>query len=180
MDAMMEQLISYQGHTLQWNLPDDTNKLCYRCGKLGYAPSQCPLRQQWGRTHDRNPVAALRERFHVGQPSRPNANSRSRSHSRSRFKGPDNSQSSQRQQPSSAKPKATNPNTQRNRSKSNDKCDLSVSFSSALHTPPLSSARNQPHSLSSQEASEILSLLKALQQDMANVRDRITALELNN
>ena len=43
MDAAMEQLIGYQGHTLQWNLPDDTNKLCHRCGKLGCAPNQCPL-----------------------------------------------------------------------------------------------------------------------------------------
>ncbi|GBC08733.1 hypothetical protein RclHR1_08350003 [Rhizophagus clarus] len=94
----MEQLVGYQGHTLQWNLPDDTNKLCHRCGKLGCAPNH----------------------------------------------------------------------------------DLSVSFSSALRTPPLSSARNQPHSLSSQEASEILSLLKALQQDIADVCDHITALELND
>ncbi|GBB87293.1 hypothetical protein RclHR1_13730003 [Rhizophagus clarus] len=27
MDVAMKQLIGYQGHTLQWNLPDDTNKL---------------------------------------------------------------------------------------------------------------------------------------------------------
>ncbi|GBB95181.1 hypothetical protein RclHR1_24910002 [Rhizophagus clarus] len=46
MDAAIEQLISYQGHTLQWNLPDNTNKLYHRYGKLGYAPSQCPLHQQ--------------------------------------------------------------------------------------------------------------------------------------
>ncbi|GBB83926.1 hypothetical protein RclHR1_10590008 [Rhizophagus clarus] len=43
MDAAMEQLIGYQGHTLQWNLPDNTNKLCHRCGKLGCTPNQCPL-----------------------------------------------------------------------------------------------------------------------------------------
>ncbi|GBB99510.1 hypothetical protein RclHR1_35410002 [Rhizophagus clarus] len=142
MDAAMEQLIGYQGHTLQWNLPDDTNKLCHRCGKLGCTPNQCPLRQQRGRPRDRNPVAALKKRFHIGQPSRPTRNtSRSRSHSRSHSK---------------------------------------VSFSSALRTPPLSSACNQPPSLSPQDASEILSLLKALQQDMADVRDRITALELND
>ncbi|GBB94296.1 hypothetical protein RclHR1_23270004 [Rhizophagus clarus] len=55
-----------------------------------------------------------------------------------------------------------------------------ISFSSALRTPPLSSARTQPYSLSSQDASEILSLLKALQQDMADVHDRITTLELND
>ncbi|GET01205.1 hypothetical protein RCL_jg18932.t1 [Rhizophagus clarus] len=58
--------------------------------------------------------------------------------------------------------------------------DRSVSFSSALRTPPLSTAHNKPPSLSQQDAREILSLLKALQQDMADVRDRITALELND
>ncbi|GBB85359.1 hypothetical protein RclHR1_11900009 [Rhizophagus clarus] len=142
MDAAMEQLISYQGHTLQWNLPDNTNKLCHRCGKLGCAPSQCPLRQQWSRTQDRNPVAALKERFHVGQSSRPKPNLRSRSRSHSCSKGPDNSRFSQHQHSSSTKPKTNTPNHQRNRSKSNDKCDLSVSFSSALRTPPLSSARS--------------------------------------
>ncbi|GES92742.1 hypothetical protein RCL_jg22023.t1 [Rhizophagus clarus] len=99
MDAAMKQLIGYQGHTLQWNLPDDTNKLCHRCG---------------------------------------------------------------------------------NHSKSNDIRDRSVSFSFVLRTPPSSSARTPTPSLSPQDASEILSLLKALQQDMANVRDRITALELND
>ncbi|GBB83881.1 hypothetical protein RclHR1_10550001 [Rhizophagus clarus] len=180
MDAAMEQLISYQGHTLQWNLPDNTNKLYHRCGKLGCAPNQCPLRQQRGRTRDRNPVAALKERFHVGQPSRPKTTSRSRSHSRSRSKGPDNSRPSQHQQSASTQSKVNIPNNQRNRSKSNDKRDRSVSFSFALCTPPLSSTCNQPHSLSPQDASEILSLLKALQQDMADVRDRITALELND
>ncbi|GBB94227.1 hypothetical protein RclHR1_23140001 [Rhizophagus clarus] len=137
MDAAMEQLIGYQG-----------------C-----APNQCPLQQQRGRTYDRNPMAALKERFHIG---------------------PDNSRPSQHQQSSSAQSKVNIPNNQRNRSKSNDKCDRSVSFSFALRTPPLSSARNQPPSLSPQDASEILSLLKALQQDMADVRDRITALELND
>ncbi|GBB90850.1 hypothetical protein RclHR1_17960005 [Rhizophagus clarus] len=180
MDAAMEQLIRYQGHTLQWNLPDDTNKLCHRCGKLGCAPNQCPLRQQRGRTRDQYPVAALKERFHVGQSSRPKANSRSRSRSRSRSKGPDISQSSQHQHSSSVKPKTTIPNNHRSRSKSNDKRDRSVSFASALRTPPSSSARSQPPSLFPQEASEILSLLKALQQDMADVRERITALELND
>ncbi|GBC09196.1 hypothetical protein RclHR1_08680013 [Rhizophagus clarus] len=180
MDAAMEQLIGYQGHTLQWHLPDDTNKLCHRCGKLGCAPSQCPLRQQQGRTRDRNPVAALKERFHVGQPSRLKNTSRSRSHSRSRSKGHENSRPSRTQQSSSAQSKVNTPNNQRNRSKSNEMRDRSVSFSSALRTPPLSTAHNKPPSLSQQDAREILSLLKALQQDMADVRDRITALELND
>ncbi|GBB98044.1 hypothetical protein RclHR1_31210001 [Rhizophagus clarus] len=180
MDAAMEQLIGYQGHTLQWNLPDDTNKLCHQCGKLGCAPNQCPLRQQRGRTRDHNPVAALKERFHIGQPSRPKPTLRSRSHSRSRSKGPGDSRPFQHQQSSSTQPKVNTPNNQRNRSKSNDIRDRSVSFSSALRTPPISSTRIQLPSLSPQDASEILSLLKALQQDMADVRERITALELND
>ncbi|GBB95182.1 hypothetical protein RclHR1_24910003 [Rhizophagus clarus] len=100
-------------------------------------------------------MAALKEHFHVGQPSRPKPNSRSRSHSHSRPKGPDNSRSSQQQHSSPTKPSATIPHNQRNHSKSNDKCDRS-------------------------EASKILSLLKALQQDMTDVRERITALELND
>ncbi|GES94343.1 hypothetical protein RCL_jg14144.t1 [Rhizophagus clarus] len=127
-----------------------------------------------------NSAIDVAKRFHVGQPFRPKPTLRSRSHSRSRSKGPDNSQPSQHQQSSSAISNANIPNNHRNRSKSNDKRDHSVSFSSALRTPPLSSTRNQPPLLSPQDASEILSLLKALQQDMADVRDRITALELND
>ncbi|GBB92764.1 hypothetical protein RclHR1_20510003 [Rhizophagus clarus] len=83
-------------------------------------------------------------------------------------------------QSSSAWSKVNILNIQRNRSKSNEKRNRSVSFSSALRTPPFSTAHNKPPSLSQQEASEILSLLKALQQDMADVRDHITALELND
>ncbi|PKY37178.1 hypothetical protein RhiirB3_461735, partial [Rhizophagus irregularis] len=30
-------------HRLQWELPENTNKLCHRCGKLGCAPTACPL-----------------------------------------------------------------------------------------------------------------------------------------
>ncbi|GBB95443.1 hypothetical protein RclHR1_25370002 [Rhizophagus clarus] len=125
-------------------------------------------------------LIGYQERFHVGQPSRPKTTSRSRSHSRLRSKGPDNSRPSQHQQSSSTQSKVNIPNNQRNRSKSNDKRDRSVSFSSALRTPPLSSTCKQPPSLSPQDASEILSLLKVLQQDMADVRDRITAFELND
>ncbi|GBB86317.1 hypothetical protein RclHR1_12740003 [Rhizophagus clarus] len=151
MDAAMEQIISFRDHTLQWNLPNDTNKLCHRCGKLRCAPNQCPSCQQRDHTRDRNPVAAFKERFNINQPARSKAHSRSDSRSRSRFKGPDNSRSSQ-----------------------------SLSFSTTLRTPPLSSSRNQPITISPHEAANILSLLKALQQDMAEVRNRITALELND
>ncbi|GBC06400.1 hypothetical protein RclHR1_06800004 [Rhizophagus clarus] len=90
----MEQIIGFRGHTLQWNLPDNTNKLCHRCGKLGCAPNQCPSRQDRGRSRGRNPVAALKERFNINQPARPKERSCSSSRSRSRLKGPGNSQSS--------------------------------------------------------------------------------------
>ncbi|GET65870.1 hypothetical protein GLOIN_2v1877187 [Rhizophagus irregularis DAOM 181602=DAOM 197198] len=43
MDTAMEQSIALQGHRLQWELPENTNKLCHRCGKLGCAPAACPL-----------------------------------------------------------------------------------------------------------------------------------------
>ncbi|GBC08597.1 hypothetical protein RclHR1_08240017 [Rhizophagus clarus] len=47
-----------------------------------------------GCTRDRNPVAALKERFNINQPAQSKARSHSSSHSRSCSKGPDNSQSS--------------------------------------------------------------------------------------
>ncbi|GBB93751.1 hypothetical protein RclHR1_22240006 [Rhizophagus clarus] len=143
MDAAMEQIIGFRGYTLQWNLPDNTNKLCHRCGKLGCAPNQCSSRQERGRTRGRNPVAALKECFSINQPARPKERSRSGSHSRLRSKGP-------------------------------------VSFFTVLRTPPPLSSPNQAITLSSHEAANILSLLKSLQQDMAEVRDCITALEFND
>ncbi|PKB93226.1 hypothetical protein RhiirA5_485141 [Rhizophagus irregularis] len=82
MDAAMEQTISFQGHVLFWSSPDNTNKLCHRCGKLGCAPNFCPLKQTRGRSRTRDPVAKLKERFNVNQPRRSNsktANARSRS-----------------------------------------------------------------------------------------------------
>ncbi|GBB85658.1 hypothetical protein RclHR1_12140007 [Rhizophagus clarus] len=124
-----ESLVS-DGHTLQWNLPDNTNKLCHRCGKLGCAPS------------------------------------------------PGNSQSSQPQKPLANT--RLNNNPRRDRSKSNDKRDRSVSFSTVLRSPPPPSPPDQATTMSPHEAANILSLLKSLQQDMADVRDRITALELND
>ncbi|GBB90688.1 hypothetical protein RclHR1_17710010 [Rhizophagus clarus] len=153
MDAAMEQIIGFRGHTLQWNLPDNTNKLYHRCGKLDCAPNQCPSLQD-------------RER------------SRSGSRSRSRSKDPSNSQPYQSQKPLANA--QLNHNPRRDRSKSNDKCDRSVSFSAVLRTPPLLSTSNQSSTMSPHDAANILSLLKSLQQDMAEVRDRITALELNN
>ncbi|GBC09973.1 hypothetical protein RclHR1_09240007 [Rhizophagus clarus] len=178
MDAAMEQIIGFRGHTLQWNLPDNTNKLCHRCGKLGCAPNQCPSRQERGRTRGRNLVAALKERFNINQPARPNERSRSGSRSRLRSKDPGNSQPSQPQQPSANTRLHNNPH--RDRSKFIDKCDRLVSFSTVLRTPPPLSTPNQSSTISPHEAANILSLLKSLQHDMAEVCDRITALELND
>ncbi|EXX55611.1 hypothetical protein RirG_068820 [Rhizophagus irregularis DAOM 197198w] len=82
MDAAMEQTISFQGHVLFWSSPDNTNKLCHRCGKLGCAPNFCPLKQTRGRSRTRDPVVKLKERFNVNQSRRSNsktANARSRS-----------------------------------------------------------------------------------------------------
>ncbi|GES94406.1 hypothetical protein RCL_jg5805.t1 [Rhizophagus clarus] len=178
MDAAMEQIIGFRGHALQWNLPNDTNKLCHRCGKFGCAPNQCPSHQQRGRTKDRNPVAALKEHFNINQPARSKAHSRLGSHSRSRSKGPDNSRSSQPRQPLANTLNTSNPH--RDRSKSGDQCDCSVSFSTALRTSAFSSSRNHSSTMPPQEAANILSLLKALQQDMVEVCNRITALKLND
>ncbi|GES82887.1 hypothetical protein RCL_e370_RclHR1_12880007 [Rhizophagus clarus] len=179
MDAAMEQIIGFRGHTLQWNLSDNTNKLCHRCGKLGCAPNQCPSRQDRGRTRSRNPVAALKERFNINQPARPKERSCSGSRSRSRSKGPGTSQSSQPQKPLVNTRLDTN--SRRDRFKSNDKRDRSVSFSTVLRSPPsLPPPGQATTTMSPHEAANILSLLKSLQQDMADVRDRITALELND
>ncbi|GBB96365.1 hypothetical protein RclHR1_27380001 [Rhizophagus clarus] len=155
MDAAMEQIIGFRGHTLQWNLPDNTNKLYHRCGKLGCAPSQCPSRQDRDlkSVHAQALVHARDQKVLVtqsSQPQKPLANTR------------------------------LNNNPRRDRSKSNDKRDRSVSFSTVVRSPPPLSTPNQATAMSPHEAANILSLLKSLQQDMADVRDRITALELND
>ncbi|PKY35673.1 hypothetical protein RhiirB3_456841 [Rhizophagus irregularis] len=98
MDAAMEQTVSFQGKVLFWSSPDNTNKLCHRCGKLGCAPNFCPLKQTRGRTRTCDSVAKLKERFNVNQPPRrsiPNA-ANSRSCSRSRSKSRDRSASASR------------------------------------------------------------------------------------
>ncbi|GBC44013.2 hypothetical protein GLOIN_2v1673942 [Rhizophagus irregularis DAOM 181602=DAOM 197198] len=67
MDAAMEQTIGFQGCTLRWGTSNDSKALCHRCGKLGCAPTSCPLNQRHGRSHTRDPVAALKDRFNIGQ-----------------------------------------------------------------------------------------------------------------
>ncbi|GBC33020.2 hypothetical protein GLOIN_2v1877187 [Rhizophagus irregularis DAOM 181602=DAOM 197198] len=92
MDTAMEQSIALQGHRLQWELPENTNKLCHRCGKLGCAPTACPLNNSRGRSRTRNPVAHLKERFNIGQPTNHNSSAnRSKRHSRSRSNDRSNS-----------------------------------------------------------------------------------------
>ncbi|GBB96755.1 hypothetical protein RclHR1_28250002 [Rhizophagus clarus] len=137
---LWSRIIGFRGHTLQWNLPDNTNKLCHRCGKLGCAPNQCPSRQERGRTRGRNPVAALKERFNINQPARLKS-----VHAQVLV-----------------------------RARARKFLFLRSCVSPLLSTP------NQAITMSPHEAANILSLLKSLQQDMAEVRDRITALELND
>ncbi|GBC05505.1 hypothetical protein RclHR1_06260011 [Rhizophagus clarus] len=145
---------------------------------IDLAPLTRDLSAKAGRTRRRNPVSALKERFNINQPARPKERSRSGSRLRSRLKGSGNSQSSQPQKPLANTQIINNPH--QNRSKSNDKCDRSVSFSTVLRTPPPLLTPDQAIFTSPHEAANILSLLKSLQQDMAEVRDRITALELND
>ncbi|PKK63407.1 hypothetical protein RhiirC2_788949 [Rhizophagus irregularis] len=49
-DAAMEQIIRFQGRTLRWGTSNDSKALCHRCGKLGCAPTSCPLNQRRGRS----------------------------------------------------------------------------------------------------------------------------------
>ncbi|GBC30232.2 hypothetical protein GLOIN_2v1877187 [Rhizophagus irregularis DAOM 181602=DAOM 197198] len=92
MDTAMEQSIVLQGHRLQWELSENTNKLCHRCGKLGCAPTACPLNNSRGHSRTRNPVAHLKERFNIGQSNNNNSSAnRSRHHSCSQSKDRSNS-----------------------------------------------------------------------------------------
>ncbi|PKK63548.1 hypothetical protein RhiirC2_788758 [Rhizophagus irregularis] len=54
MDAAMKQTVSFQGKVLFWSSPDNSNKLCHRCGKLGCAPNFCPLKLTRKRTCTRD------------------------------------------------------------------------------------------------------------------------------
>ncbi|PKK57861.1 hypothetical protein RhiirC2_797274, partial [Rhizophagus irregularis] len=96
MDAAMEQTIGFQGRTLRWGTSNDSKALCHRCGKLGCAPTSCPLNQRRGRSRTRDPVAALKERFNIGQRPAQQRTSRNDSRSRSRSKSRDRSASAQR------------------------------------------------------------------------------------
>ncbi|GBC49540.2 hypothetical protein GLOIN_2v1766278 [Rhizophagus irregularis DAOM 181602=DAOM 197198] len=186
MDAAMEQTVSFQGKVLFWSSPDNTNKLCHRCGKLGCAPNFCPLKQTRGRSRTRDPVAKLKERFNVNQPrSNPNiANARSRSRSRSKFK--DRSASNSRRANNASQDRTNNDNSNHNkpppntsqRARHNSK-ERSVSFSSSSRSTARPLPRQTPNSaLSPDDANNILNLLRELQCEVANFHKRISALEL--
>ncbi|GBC33789.2 hypothetical protein GLOIN_2v1766278 [Rhizophagus irregularis DAOM 181602=DAOM 197198] len=194
MDAAMEQTIGFQGRTLRWGTSNDSKALCHRCGKLGCAPTSCPLNQCRGRSRTRDPVAALKERFNIGQRPAQQRTLRNNSRSRSRSKSRDRSASAQRSnsnsnrsnnnnsninaKPSSSSGSANSSSTAHGRTPSNN-CkgkDRSVSFSSNACAPLPDP--NSPNAL--EAALKILNVLKNLQQDVARVESRISNLELNN
>ncbi|PKY31320.1 hypothetical protein RhiirB3_448867 [Rhizophagus irregularis] len=150
MDTAMEQSIALQGHRLQWELPENTNKLCHRYGKLGCAPTACPLNNSRGRSRTRNPVAYLKERFNIGQTNNNNS-SANRSRQRSCSQSKD------------CKDRSVSFSTSQRNS-------TSISNSSG-YKPPLVDPNCS-------QIQEILSVLKSLQEDMTSVRARIHALEL--
>ncbi|GBC30518.1 hypothetical protein GLOIN_2v1877187 [Rhizophagus irregularis DAOM 181602=DAOM 197198] len=193
MDAAIEQTIGFQGRTLRWGTPNDSKALCHRCGKLGCAPTSCPLNQRRGRSRTRDPVAALKERFNVGQRSTQQRSPRNNSRSRSRFKFWDRSASAQRSNPNSNSSNNNNHNKHINssssssagsssstpgRTSSNNRKgkDRSVFFSSNARAP-----LPDPNTFNALEAAlKILTVLQTLQQDVACVESRISTLELNN
>ncbi|PKK55906.1 hypothetical protein RhiirC2_801193, partial [Rhizophagus irregularis] len=193
MDAAMEQTIGFQGHTLRWGSSNDSKALCHRCGKLGCAPTSCPLNQRHGRSRTRDPVAALKERFNIGHKPPQQRTPRNNSRSRSRSKSRDRSASAQRSNSGSNRPNNNNHNNYTNPSSfgpagssstahgrapsTNRKGkDRSVSFSSTARAPI-----PDPNSSSALEAAlNILNVLKSLQLDVARVESRISNLELNN
>ncbi|GBC36404.1 hypothetical protein GLOIN_2v1766278 [Rhizophagus irregularis DAOM 181602=DAOM 197198] len=194
MDAAIEQTIGFQGRTLRWGTSNDSKALCHRCGKLGCAPTSCSLNQCRGRSRTRDPVAALKERFNIGQRPTQQRTPRNNSRSRSRSKSRDHSASAQRSnstsnrsnnnnsninaKPSSSSGSANSSSTAHGRTPSNNRKgkDRSVSFSSNAHAPLLDP--NSPNAL--EAALKILNVLKNLQQDVARVESRISNLELNN
>ncbi|GBC26347.2 hypothetical protein GLOIN_2v1673942 [Rhizophagus irregularis DAOM 181602=DAOM 197198] len=186
MDAAMEQTVSFQGKVLFWSSPDNTNKLCHRCGKLGCAPNFCPLKQTRGRSRTRDPVAKLKERFNVNQPHRSNSNAaNARSRSRSRSKSKDRSASNSGRANNVSHDRTNNDNNHNkpppstsHRARHNSK-ERSVSFSSSSRSKARPLPQQTPNSaLSPDDANNILNLLRELQCEVANFHKRISALEL--
>ncbi|CAB4430546.1 unnamed protein product [Rhizophagus irregularis] len=193
MDAAMEQSVAFQGGLLQWEFPKDINKLCHRCGKLGCAPTACPMNNSRGRSRTRNPVAHLKERFNIGQGNKTSSTNRARQRSRSQSKerstsrhrnnSVNNSGRNNNSSPANLNnSKASNNPVHRPRSAERRNKDRSVSFSAAERNNS-NTTNSNGHKLplidpNSSQIQEILSILKSLQEDMANVRARVHALEL--
>ncbi|PKC52943.1 hypothetical protein RhiirA1_543343 [Rhizophagus irregularis] len=185
-DLRAIQTVSFQGKVLFWSSPDNTNKLCHRCGKLGCAPNFCPLKQTRGRSRTRDPVAKLKERFNVNQPRRSNSNTaNARSRSRSRSKSKDRSASNSGRVNNTSHDRNNNDNNHNKtppitsqRARHNSK-ERSVSFSSSSCSTARPLPRQTPNSaLSPDDANNILNLLRELQCEVANFHKRISALEL--
>ncbi|EXX77395.1 hypothetical protein RirG_024100 [Rhizophagus irregularis DAOM 197198w] len=169
MDNAMEHSIALQGHRLQWELPENTNKLYHRCGKLGCAPTACPLNNSRGRSR------------HSRSQSKDRSNSRQRNHSANNT-GRNNNYNNNASSPNSLNSNNSTQSAPRPRSNERKGKERSVSFStsqrnstftsnSSGHKPPLVDPNCS-------QIQEILSVLKSLQEDMASVRARIHALEL--
>ncbi|CAB4417812.1 unnamed protein product [Rhizophagus irregularis] len=193
MDVAMEQSVAFQGGMLQWEFPKDINKLCHRCGKLGCAPTTCPMNNSRGRSRTRNPVAHLKERFNIGQNNKASSANHTRQRSRSQSKERSTSRhrnnsvnnSGRNNNSSPANPnnsKTPNNPVHRPRSAERRNKDRSVSFSAAERNNSNTTNSNGHKSPlidpNSSQIQEILSILKSLQEDMANVRARVHALEL--
>ncbi|GBC24179.2 hypothetical protein RIR_jg548.t1 [Rhizophagus irregularis DAOM 181602=DAOM 197198] len=198
MDTAMEQSIALQGHRLQWKLSENTNKLCHRCGKLGCAPTACPLNNSRGRSRTRNPVAHLKKHFNIGQSNNNNSSAnRSRYHSRSQSKDRSNfrqrnhsannakrnhNTTNNTSSPNSSNFRNSTQSAQRPRSNERKGKDRSVFFSTSqrnnIATPNSSGHKPPLVDPNCSQIQEILSVLKSLQEDMASVYARIHALEL--
>ncbi|PKB94268.1 hypothetical protein RhiirA5_439170, partial [Rhizophagus irregularis] len=164
--------------TLRWGTSNDSKALCHRCGKLGCAPTSCPLNQRRGRSRIRDPVAALKECFNIGQ--RPAQQRIPRNNSRSdgsRNSNNNNNNHNNHNIPSSSS-SAGSSSSAHGRTPSNNRKgkDQSVSFSSNARA-----LLPDPNSSNALEAAlNILDVLKKLQHDVARVESRISSLELNN
>ncbi|EXX67037.1 hypothetical protein RirG_118080 [Rhizophagus irregularis DAOM 197198w] len=194
MDAAMEQTIGFQGRILRWGTSNDSKALCHRCGKLGCAPTSCPLNQRRGRSRTRDPVATLKERFNIGQRPAHQKTPRNNSWSRSRSKSRDRSASAQRSPSNSNRSNNNNNNNNSTKPSSSGSVnsssaahghipsnnrkgkDRSVSFSASARVPLPDPTT--PNAL--EAALKILNVLQTLQHDVARVESRISSLELNN
>ncbi|PKC57623.1 hypothetical protein RhiirA1_472206 [Rhizophagus irregularis] len=70
MDTTMKQSIALQGRRFTWELLQNTNKLCHRCGKLRCAPIACVMNNSRGHSCTCNSVARLKEWLNISQPSK--------------------------------------------------------------------------------------------------------------